>query len=62
MLRVIATTGASIKQVEHDRSFGPADVARVAVSVVLGGKPATPRHIQEVRQAIRTAGFEEVQG
>ncbi len=58
LLRVIASTGASIKQVEHDRSFGPADVARVAVSAVMETRDAS--HIQEVRQAIRAAGFEEV--
>jgi threonine dehydratase len=58
LLRVIATTGASIKQVEHDRSFGPADVARVAVSVIMETRDAG--HIQEVRQAIRAAHFEEV--
>jgi threonine dehydratase len=58
LLRVIATTGASIKQVEHDRSFGPADVARVAVSVIMETRDAG--HIEEVRKAIRAAHFDEV--
>ena len=35
LLSVIAETGASIKEVSHDRNFGPADVAKVAVSVIM---------------------------
>ena len=31
-LTLIASTGASIKEVTHDRNFGPADVWRVGVT------------------------------
>jgi threonine dehydratase len=55
-LAVIADTGASIKTVEHDRNFGPADVALVAVSCVLETRDA--EHIRQVREAVRAGGFE----
>jgi threonine dehydratase len=55
-LAVIADTGASIKEVEHDRNFGPADVALVAVSCVLETRDA--EHIRQVREAVRAGGFE----
>ncbi|HEY2584302.1 MAG TPA: threonine ammonia-lyase [Tepidisphaeraceae bacterium] len=54
LLTVIAGTGASIKEVSHDRNFGPADVARVTVSVVLETRDA--EHINRVHQALRAAG------
>jgi threonine dehydratase len=56
LLSVIAGAGASIKEVSHDRSFGPADVARVAVSVVLETRDA--EHIRQVREAIQRDGVE----
>ncbi len=56
LLGVIADTGASIKQVEHDRHFGPADVAVVAAVCVVETRDA--EHIRQVRQAIQAAGIE----
>ena len=53
---VLAATGASIKDVEHDRHFGPRDVKAVAVSCVLETRDAA--HIAEIKTALRTAGIE----
>jgi threonine dehydratase len=56
LLGVIAEAGASVKEVEHDRNFGPADVARVSVSVVMETRDAA--HIDQIHQALRAAGYE----
>ena len=56
LLGLIAETGASIKEVSHDRNFGPADVAKVAVSVILETRDA--EHIRQVRSKLREAGVE----
>ena len=56
LLAVIAETGASIKEVSHDRNFGPADVARVAVSVILETRDF--EHIHQIRQHLRENGIE----
>jgi threonine dehydratase len=56
LLGVIAEAGASVKEVEHDRNFGPADVARVSVSVVMETRDA--EHIAQIFQALRAAGFD----
>ncbi len=50
---VLAATGASIKEIVHDRHFGPADVARVAVTCLLETRDAA--HIAEVRAALGQA-------
>ena len=55
LLSIIADTGASIKEVSHDRNFGPADVARVLVSMVLETRDAD--HIRAVHQALQKAGI-----
>lgn len=54
LLTLIATTGASIKDVTHDRSFGPADVAMTGVTVVVETRDRA--HIDEVHRALRTGG------
>ena len=54
-LAVIAETGASIKEVSHDRSFGPADVARVGVSVIMETRDF--EHIEEIHQTLRNANI-----
>ncbi len=59
LLAVIAQTGASIKEVSHDRSFGPADVARVAVSVVMETRDAA--HIRELQQTLKARGYEIIE-
>jgi threonine dehydratase len=51
LLSVIAGTGASIKEVSHDRNFGPADVSRVSVSVVIETRDA--EHVRRVREALQ---------
>ena len=56
LLGVVASTGASIKEVEHDRSFGPADVARVVVSIVAETRDAA--HVQQLHEALREEQYE----
>jgi threonine dehydratase len=55
LLKVIADAGASIKEVEHDRNFGPADVADVSISCVV--ETRDPNHVRMVRQAVIDAGI-----
>jgi threonine dehydratase len=55
LLGVIAATGASIKEVSHDRNFGPADVARVAVAVIAETRDAA--HVQELLDALTAAKY-----
>jgi threonine dehydratase len=54
-LSLLAEHGANVKQVEHDRHFGPADVALVSVSVLMETRDAA--HIQEIRAALQEAGM-----
>jgi threonine dehydratase len=56
LLTIIAGTGASIKEVSHDRNFGPADVAMVPVSVVMETRDAA--HIAEIHRVLGEKGFE----
>jgi threonine dehydratase len=56
LLSLIAATGASIKDVFHDRSFGPADVARVSISCTMETRDAA--HIGEIHTALKAAGIE----
>ena len=53
LLSVIASTGASIKEVSHDRNFGPADVSRVAVLCIV--ETRGPEHIGELHRALQAA-------
>lgn len=55
LLACIAEAGASIKEVEHDRNFGPADVSRVTVSVVMETRDR--EHIGAVHEMLRTKGY-----
>ena len=55
LLKVIADAGASIKEVEHDRHFGPADVADVSISCVVETRDAD--HVRRVREAVTAAGI-----
>jgi threonine dehydratase len=54
--KTIAAAGASIKEVHHDRNFGPADISRVYVSCVLETRDFD--HIEEIEAALRADGFE----
>ena len=53
---VIASTGASVKEVDHDRYFAPADVGFVNVICLLETRDAA--HIREVQEALKDAGIE----
>jgi threonine dehydratase len=55
LLKVIADAGASVKEVEHDRNFGPADISKVAVRVVMETRDR--QHIDEVHAALGKAGI-----
>lgn len=55
-LAVIASTGASIKDVAHDRNFGPADVAYVPVICTVETRDF--EHIREVYGAMEQAGIQ----
>jgi threonine dehydratase len=52
---VLASTGASVKEVYHDRHFGPADVGAVAIAAVLETRDFT--HIDQIKTALREAGI-----
>jgi threonine dehydratase len=54
LLGIIAGTGASIKEVFHDRNFGPADVARVAISCIVETRDF--EHVRQLHDALREAG------
>lgn len=55
LLAIIAKSGGSIKDVIHDRNFGPADVALVQISCIVETRDAG--HIAEIRGAIQAAGI-----
>jgi threonine dehydratase len=52
----IAATGASIKQVAHDRAFGSADVAHVYVRCTV--ETRNHEHLAELRAHLKSHGFE----
>ncbi len=56
LTKPIAATGASIKEVHHDRNFGPPDISRVYVSCVLETRDFD--HIAEIEAALRADAFE----
>jgi threonine dehydratase len=53
--RVIATSGASIKHIEHDRAFSGPDVS--AVNAVCTVETRDHAHIRELHRALRKHGF-----
>ena len=54
----IASCGASIKQVEHERAFGSADISRVHVSCTVETRDTA--HIDEVQRTLRERGIEVI--
>jgi threonine dehydratase len=56
LLTVFADAGASIKEVQHDRSFGPADVARVTIICLV--ETRGHQHIADLSAAQTAAGYE----
>jgi len=55
VLAIIGDTGASVKEVEHDRHFGPRDVALTRVNLTLETRDFG--HIARIREAIQSAGI-----
>ena len=53
---ILAGTGASVKEVDHDRQFGPADVALVNIRFILETRDA--QHIGEIQGALTEAGID----
>lgn len=53
LLDVLGRAGASVKDVHHDRGFGPPDVGRVDISVTL--ETHDFEHVREVHKALREA-------
>jgi threonine dehydratase len=49
---ILARTGASVKEVDHDREFGPADINLVNIRFTLETRDAP--HIQEIADALAT--------
>lgn len=58
LTRLIAEAGASVKEIDHDRNFGPADVASVVVWCVLETRDA--EHVAQVREILVRNGIEVV--
>lgn len=52
---ILAATGASVNEVNHDRQFGPADIGIVNISCVLETRDRD--HIREIEKALRDAGI-----
>jgi threonine dehydratase len=55
LTRVVAASGASIKDIEHDRAFSGPDVS--AVNAVCTVETRDHAHIRELRRALRRHGF-----
>jgi threonine dehydratase len=53
---LLASTGANIQDVSHDRHFGPADIARVVVVCTLETRDAS--HIDEIRKTLEGHGID----
>ncbi len=53
---LIANAGASVKDINHDRNFGPADIANVSVDIVLETRDFD--HIAEIKATLSNAGIE----
>lgn len=56
LLAIIAEQGGSIKEVSHDRNFGPADVSRVTVFAIVETRDFD--HIDRIESALRDSGLE----
>ncbi len=54
----IASVGASIKQVDHERAFSPADISRVQVLATVETRDRA--HIEEMHTALKQRGIEVV--
>ncbi len=54
LTKLIAKTGANVQEIDHDRSFGPADVSLVQVALVLQTRDHD--HIVAIEAALAAAG------
>ena len=52
---ILASTGASVKEVYHDRQFGPADVGMVNIACILETRDFD--HVKQVGDALNAAGI-----
>jgi threonine dehydratase len=55
LLSIIADTGASVKEVFHDRSFGPPDVGTVAISCIMETRDLD--HVRQIGETLRSHGI-----
>ncbi|MEA2709642.1 MAG: threonine dehydratase [Phycisphaerales bacterium] len=53
---ILAATGASVKEVEHDREFGPADVGLVNIRCILETRDF--QHVREISDVLKREGIE----
>ena len=53
---VLAHAGASVKEVDHERDFGPPDINMVNIRFILETRDA--QHIQEIAAALKDAGID----
>ncbi len=58
LLGLVSEQGANILQVQHDRNFGPADVAKVSVTVVV--ETSDHAHSSRLKAALERAGWGSV--
>lgn len=59
LLGVVSGEGGNVLQIQHDRSFAPADVAKVSVTLVL--ETADHAHIERLRRAFTANGFPDAE-
>jgi threonine dehydratase len=57
---ILASTGASVLDIAHDRHFGPADPALVTITATC--ETRDPAHIAEIESALRNANIEFTRG
>jgi threonine dehydratase len=55
LLTVVSELGANIVQVQHDRSFAPADVAKVKVTLVL--ETTDQQHVSSIHAELIRRGW-----
>jgi threonine dehydratase len=53
---ILAATGASVKEVDHEREFGPADVGLVNIRCILETRDF--QHVREISDALKREGIE----
>ena len=53
---ILASTGASVLDIAHDRHFGPADPALVTISATCETRDV--EHIREIEKAMKETGME----